>query len=239
MENEEYAVIINPEDLKYGAEDRERGKALSKMLRRNETFAEDSEILLRVMTKKDAGLYLTALREYPYMPDPGCRGREFLQAFLADAFRDERFFCAAYEKRKMRYVGYAGINDLRAPELELAVIILEKYRRKGYGTRIVRLLTERARELTGIEEFFALAETENRASHGFLESAGFVPYGLVPPFEGISDDLLSLLEETDGEEIDEDIERTAEKFGVEPKKLLSHVAKYRLDARRSPDAVQT
>ena len=88
------------------------------------------------------------------------------------------------------------------------------------------MLTE-VKERLNINEFHIKVEPDNYASQKLFERLGAVPYGIAEFMLHKEEDILRC-EEENMDAIDEQLVNVAEKFGVEPRKLLSHVLEYKL-----------
>lgn len=77
-------------------------------------------------------------------------------------------------------------------------------------------------------EFRVKIDSDNYASQGLFEKLGAVPYGIAEFMLHKEEDIRKC-EEENLQEIDDKLMEVAEKFGVEPRKLLSHVLEYRLE----------
>ncbi len=125
------------------------------------------------------------------------------------------------------YAGYCGINNVTRKKWEISIELLERWQHRGIGTAAIHALLDEIKCRMGIKEFIIRIDPTNRASQGLFEKMGAVPNGLATIFLHREEELLRC-EEENLEQIDVDLCKVAEKFGVEPKKLLSHVLEYRL-----------
>ena len=76
-------------------------------------------------------------------------------------------------------------------------------------------------------EFSSRVDADNLASQKLMEKLGFQPYGLSEFLLHKEEDQLAAEEEYK-DRLDERYMALAEKFHVEPRKLLSHVLEYRI-----------
>ena len=74
----------------------------------------------------------------------------------------------------------------------------------------------------------AKIDAENYASQRLFEKLGATPYGIAEHMLHKEEDIIRC-EEENLDEIDDKLIQLAEKFGVEPRKLLSHVLEYELN----------
>lgn len=126
------------------------------------------------------------------------------------------------------YAGYCGIYDLSSENLEIVIELLEKFQRQGIGQAAIQILTEEMKNRLGVKKFLVKIDSDNIGSQRLFEKLGAKPHG-------ISNGLIQKKEDKEQFEkenenlIDERLKQLAEKFGVEPRKLLSHVLVYQLE----------
>ena len=89
------------------------------------------------------------------------------------------------------------------------------------------MLDELKRRL-GVTSYSVRIEPSNTASQRLFEKLGATPNG-ISEFLLHGAEELKKYEETNLQYITEQLSEVAQKFGVEPRKLLSHVLEYRLD----------
>jgi len=75
---------------------------------------------------------------------------------------------------------------------------------------------------------FLIISKEELTEEYLFEKLGAVPYGIAEFMLHKEEDIRKC-EEENLQEIDDKLMEVAEKFGVEPRKLLSHVLEYRLE----------
>lgn len=125
------------------------------------------------------------------------------------------------------YVGYCGIKNLGRDEWEIAIEILKEWTNRGIGYATVKALVYEIKRRVGVAEFRVRIDPANYASQKLFEKLGALP-------NGISEFMLHRKEDIERCEnenldlIDDNIVEVAKKFGVEPRRLLSHVLEYRL-----------
>lgn len=126
------------------------------------------------------------------------------------------------------YAGYCGINNLSCENWEIAIELLTKFRYKGIGCKAISIMLSEIKNRLGIERFRAKIDPENYASQRLIEKLGATPYGIAEYLLHKEEDI-TRLEEENLDEIDDQLIHVAQKFGVEPRKLLSHVLEYELN----------
>lgn len=122
------------------------------------------------------------------------------------------------------YAGYCGINNLSRENWEVAIELLSKFRYKG----IISIMLSEIQSRLGVDNFRAKIDADNYASQRLFEKLGATPYGIAKYMLHKEEDI-NRCEEENLEEIDEQLMQVAQKFGVEPRKLLSHVLEYELN----------
>lgn len=125
------------------------------------------------------------------------------------------------------YVGYCGIKNLACEKWEIAIEILEEWTNQGIGYAAVKALVNEIKKRVNVTEFRVRIDPENDASQKLFEKLGAVP-------DGISEFMLHQKEDIERcendnlDSVDNKLIETAKKFGVEPRRLLSHVLEYKL-----------
>lgn len=104
----------------------------------------------------------------------------------------------------------------------------EKWRRQGIGYNALKIFLSEMKSRVQKREFRVKIDSDNYASQGLFEKLGAVPYGIAEFMLHKEEDIRKC-EEENLQEIDDKLMEVAEKFGVEPRKLLSHVLEYRLE----------
>lgn len=124
------------------------------------------------------------------------------------------------------YVGYCGIKNITLPQWEVAIEILEKWKNKGIGYNALCMLFDALKERLNKNCFRVRVFPSNVASQALFNKLGAIPNGISEYW--LHGDMATEYEEENLSEIDEQIEILADQFGVEPRKLLSHVLEYKI-----------
>ncbi|MBA2461997.1 MAG: GNAT family N-acetyltransferase [Actinobacteria bacterium] len=82
---------------------------------------------------------------------------------------------------------------LRGGSADLSYWVFPAFRRRGYATRALRLLTSWAFAEFGVARVELRVEPDNEASRGAAVAAGFVEEGLLPECEQIGDRLRDMV----------------------------------------------
>ena len=126
------------------------------------------------------------------------------------------------------YAGYCGINNLSRENWEIAIELLSRFRNKSIGYTAISIMLSEIKSRLGIDYFRAKIDADNYASQRLFEKLGAMPYGIAEHMLHKEEDI-TRCEEENLEEIDDKLIQVAEKFGVEQRKLLSHVLEYELN----------
>ncbi len=125
------------------------------------------------------------------------------------------------------YLGYCEINDTTQLPWELSIELLPQKTRQGIGAAALRAMLDEIKLRLGITEFRVRIDPNNVASQRLFEKLGAVPNGLSVPLP-LDPELLERVEQKNFHFINDHTLALAQKFGVEPRKLLSHVLEYKL-----------
>lgn len=189
-----------------------------------DTITASSEIRLLEVCEKDREKYLDIQREY-----------SFTKSMLKyEAYRDMVWseFTAANTLMfsiyiNDNYTGYCGIKDTGLDPWEIAIELLPEWTNKGIGTVAIPAMLKEIKNRSGVSYFRVRIDSFNYISQHLFEKLGAVPKGISVLL--LHDEKLQKeCEEDNLHLIDDKLSAVAEKFGVEPRKLLSHVLEYTL-----------
>ena len=125
------------------------------------------------------------------------------------------------------YAGYCGINNLARENWEIAIELKKRFHNKGVGYTAISIMLTEIKSRLGRDMFRVKIDSDNYASQSLFEKLGAVPFGIAECMLHREDDIIRC-EEENLDAIDEKLIQLAEKFKVEPRKLLSHVLEYEL-----------
>lgn len=191
-----------------------------------EILYEDSKIILRKPIDVDLEPYYLLKKEYAYMKAAFVEP-EFKNKLWQEYLSDENLYYTIARKADNEFVGYCGIKNLNRKIWEIAIEIKSDCCHQGYGYRALKMYLEIVANLAKRYEFSSRVDTDNIASQNLMEKLGFQPYGLSEFLLHKEEDKLAAEEEYK-DRLDERYMALAEKFHVEPRKLLSHVLEYRI-----------
>ncbi len=126
-----------------------------------------------------------------------------------------------------QYVGYCGIKNTAQEPWELAIEILPEWTNQGIGRIAIAGMLNAVKARLGIMEFRVRIDPGNHASQKMFEKLGAIPNG-ISEFLIHDKATLEKCEEDNLHLIDADTISLAARFGVEPRKLLSHILEYSL-----------
>lgn len=150
---------------------------------------------------------------------------EYREFYWQDHNRLNALMCTIVVDGK--YVGYCGIKDVSKKFWEIAIELFEKNQHKGIGKAAMTSFLNAIKERTGVDEFRIRIFADNYASQALFEKLGAEPNG-VSTIWLHDDELIRECEENNMHLINEQLCKVAEKFSVEPRRLLSHVLEYKL-----------
>lgn len=182
------------------------------------------ELLLREVLDSDKNGYLQLQQVYsPF--------RSLLQdeSFCEKIWRDHTDHTALILSivKDGAYVGYCGIKDLSKEQWEISIELLPRWTHQGIGSVVIPAMLDALEDRLSVDYFRVRIEPTNIASQGLFEKLGAQPNG-ISRFILQSEEEIQQCEETNLSLIDDTLIAVAQKFDVEPRKLLSHVLEYRL-----------
>lgn len=189
-------------------------------------LAENDAILLRAVSEDQKNDMLRVSYECSFLKHEF--ENETYRNYLWEAFIGENAanYCI-YAKDTNDFVGYCGIKDLTREMPELAIELLSKYRKHGYGFQALSLLMDQFSKITGENVFRSRVEVENCASQSLHRKLGAIPNGL-SEFLLHGENLIEYQNENQSL-IDDNIRKLAVDFGVEPIEILGHVLEYKIE----------
>lgn len=125
------------------------------------------------------------------------------------------------------YVGYCGIKNTAQPVWEIAIELLPAWRKHGIGFIALSAMLSEMKSRLGVTHYIVRIEPVNLASQKLFEKLGATPHGIVDIWFH-EQSTIEKCEEAGLHLIDDGMIAVAQKFNVEPQKLLSHVLEYEL-----------
>ena len=184
----------------------------------------DAGIVLRTVTPFDQEPYLVLQRHYCLMKS--MMEEESFREMLWKEHNEDKALMMTITKDH-EYIGYCGIKDTAKDSWEIAIELLPEWTGRGIGTAATTAMLNEIKTRLNVTSFCAKIDPDNTASQMLFERLGAVPNGLDTIFLHKEEDLFRC-EEDNLHLIDDRLTALASKFGVEPRKLLSHVLVYSL-----------
>lgn len=185
---------------------------------------EGGAVVLRSVQEDDRGGFLRLKRENAFLrtlPEEGT----YQRWEWAEHNGDTSLMLSIV--RNGQYIGYCGVKDTAEEPWEIAVELLPEWRRQGIGTAAVRAMLDAVGSRLGETAFRVRIDPANTASQRLFEKLGARPNG-ISEFLLHDEEAIMRCEEINLPRIDGRLIALAGKFGVEPRKLLSHVLEYTL-----------
>ena len=191
-------------------------------------FACGDGIVIRPIAPEDEEFYRGVRMQYSLLYRSAYYSAEDKKQslFLSEALPPEVFYCMIEEDGVP--IGYLGIKDTSADLWEIAIELDAKHTQRGLGPQSIRLYLNELQRVTGKGEFKARIEVDNLPSQKCFERLGAKLVGLCDSVVLKTDDEKRQFEERHLDLIDAHMTELADRLGVEPKTLLSHVLDYRL-----------
>ena len=183
-----------------------------------------SGVLLRDVADTDRDGYLEMQREYSLMK------HMLNEPVYCDMVWNEQLDPKALMlsiTKDGNYVGYCGIKNTSLENWEIAIELLPHWTNHGIGYVAIAAMMEAIALRLGVTTFRVRIDPSNLASQRLFEKLGAQPNGITE-FLIHDEDALRKVEEENLHLIDESLISLGTKFGVEPRKLLSHILEYQL-----------
>ena len=192
-----------------------------------ETIYKDDFLELRpINTLEMAEDYVVVRQEHFLIKDYD--PERLKQLMIEEVMKDDIFYCGIYSSISGAFTGYCGINDIYNSDMELAVEILKTHQRQGYAYNGLRAFMDAIKTEIGNPHFIVKVDPGNHASQRLMNKLGFKPAG-IDTFLPFDEGQLNKIEEESLDQITDDLISLAEVFGVEPRKLLTHVLVYEVN----------
>ena len=155
---------------------------------------------------------------------------DFVRELFDNLFEKESFYCTIRERETLRFCGYCGIKDVRSSKPELAIELIKSMQHKGIGTHAMKLLLQTYVPQEDFEYYRWIVAADNYPSQHLCEKIGGIPNDIVALI--LKDPKSQEIFEKDNlDMIDDHLRIIANKFKVEPRKLLSHFLEYKISKK--------
>lgn len=184
----------------------------------------DCGIVLREEEECDRGGYLGLQREYSV-----ARSMLKEESYCNIVWNEHRGneMLALSIVKDGNYIGYCGINDVTQKTWEIVIELQPEWTNKGIGRHAMVAMLDAVKERLGVTEYKVRIDPGNYASQKLFEKIGAIPNRIAELYLHDAR-TIERCEEENLHLIDEALISVAEKFSVEPRKLLSHVLEYTL-----------
>lgn len=164
--------------------------------------------------------------------------KDFCDKSWEDMFAEGRVPYAITKGEDRQFCGYCAIKNIKLDKPEIEIELLEKFRGCGIGYAALYFLIDTIAERYGVKQFTYCTDSDNYASQGLVSRVGGKPAGL-ERFFFLREDEMEGFEEENMDMIDDKLKDVAGLFGVEPRKLLSHILVYTIDIDDFAQSVKT
>lgn len=189
------------------------------------TLFQREEITLRKVCQEDKNNFYELQRETSITPHM-FQKEDFQESLWQEHIVSPMLACTILKNDK--YVGYCAIKDVTKAEWEISIELLECWHGKGIGYKALKIFLDMIKERIQVCTFRVRTESDNYISQRLFEKLGAVPAGISEFLLHDSEEIIRY-EEKYLYLIDEKLIEVANKFQVEPRKLLSHVLEYKLE----------
>jgi len=189
-----------------------------------EIVCADGSTILRQIDECDCEGYLELQRDYSIMKSM-LKEEAYCRMVWKEHREDKALMLSIV--RNGTYLGYCGIKNTSQKPWEIAIELHRDWTGQGVGSIAVAAMLDAIKTRLGISEFRVRIDPGNIASQKLFEKLGAVPNGISELW--LKDAVqIERCEEENLNYIDDQVIALAGKFGVEPRKLLSHVLEYSL-----------
>ncbi len=185
----------------------------------------DCSIILRRVVASDREGFLGLQREYSLLKS--MLEEESYCTLVWNEHLEDKALMLTIEKNG-EYLGYCGIKNTSQVPWEIAIELQPQWTKQGIGGHAIAAMLNAIKTRLGVTAFRVRIDPGNTASQKMFERLGAVPNG-ISEFIVHDPSLIEKCEEENLHLIDGTVIALAERFGVEPRKLLSHILEYTLN----------
>lgn len=164
--------------------------------------------------------------------------KDFCDKSWGDMFAEGRIPYAITETEYGNFCGYCAIKNIKQDKPEIEIELLEKFRGRGIGYAALCNLIHAMAEEYGVRNFTYCTDSDNYVSQALVSKVGGRPDGL-KRFFFLRENEVKKFEEKNIDMINDKLEKVAVLFGVEARKLLSHILVYTIDMDDFVQAAKT
>lgn len=182
------------------------------------------EIVLRIVEPEDRDGYLYLQKKYSTLRAM-LKEESYCDMVWREHTEDKSLMLSI--AKGTEYIGYCGIKDTSLDLWEIAIEMKPEWTHQGIGYAALSAMLKAMKDRTGVTRYRIRIDPSNYVSQRLFEKLGATPFGLSELW--IHDpNVLEKCEEDNLHLIDNQLIEVAEKFNVEPRKLLSHILEYRM-----------
>lgn len=196
-----------------------------------DTFWQQGEItvaeglILRRVKETDREHYL-ALEQYYFVAKSMLEDETFRDKVWRNHIDDKTLLLVV--EQNSEYIGYCGIKDTTQEHWEIMIELFPQWTNRGIGYSTIHAMLDALKRRLGVTSYRVRIEPSNTASQRLFEKLGATPNG-ISEFLLHGAEELEKYEEVNLSSVTEQLSAVAQRFGVAPRKLLSHVLEYRLE----------
>lgn len=189
-------------------------------------FVETDRLILCMIQEADKEKYITLSYENSIMKS-FFKDEQFIDDLWSTFMQDNSFVCSIFDKNTNEFIGYCSIKDMLKEVWEIAIEIKTDYHHMGYGTETLGAFLRKLSDSTHQHFFIARINYDNVVSQGLMRKIGAHPIR-VHEFLLHGEELEKFREENKNS-IDQNTQRLAAEFGVEPNDVLWGMLEYGIE----------
>ena len=152
---------------------------------------------------------------------------DFKRSLFDDLLKKESLYYTIRKSETLQFLGYCGIKDISSKNPEIAIELTKPAQHQGFGTRAMKLLLQAYVPQNNFEYYRYVVAPDNYPSQRLCEKIGGIPNGIIALIIK-EPKIQEIMEEHNLNMINDRLRQIAKKFGVEPRKLLSHFLEYKI-----------
>lgn len=158
------------------------------------------------------------------------KDEQFIDDLWSTFMKENSFVCSIFDKETKEFIGYCSIKDMLKEVWEIAIEIKTDYHHMGYGTEALGAFLRKLSDVTDQHCFIARINYDNVVSQGLMKKIGAHPIR-VHEFLLHGEELEKFREENKNS-IDQNTQRLAAEFGVEPNDVLGGILEYGIETSK-------
>lgn len=192
-------------------------------------FVETDRLILCSIQEADKDKYITLSYENSILKS-FFKDEQFIDDLWSTFMKENSFVCSIFDKETKEFIGYCSIKDMLKEVWEIAIEIKTDYHHMGYGTEALGAFLRKLSDVTDQHCFIARINYDNVVSQGLMKKIGAHPIR-VHEFLLHGEELEKFREEKKNS-IDQNTQRLAAEFGVEPNDVLGGILEYGIETSK-------